>query len=117
MIYTNEAGEVSNGILDWDAVTTRTDGTAFTEAEYKNYELGTSDPDNPSDDFVPFVGIPAAYNVSEWPLDDLGFTTPGRKEIALRVVGNEGPPSGWSEPLVFIAALAPPSAPTGLRLL
>ena len=115
MIYLNEAGEARN-VLTWTPVTTRTDGTAFTEAEYKNYELGTSDPDDPTDDFVPFVSVPAGWGVSEWPLDDLGFTTVGRKEIALRVVGKEGSPSGWSEPLVFTAALAPPSAPTGLAL-
>lgn len=114
MIYERNGEVVTR--LRWDAPTTRTDGALYDAAQHAGYELGVSDPANPDDGFRSWVSVPAAYDVTEWPLDQLNITEPGQYEVALRTVDAGGLTSDWSTPLVYAARLAAPNAPTGLSV-
>lgn len=114
MIFTRN-GEVATH-LNWSAPTTRTDGSAYGDADHAGYELGISDPGNPADGFSPWVSVPAAYAVTTWPLDELNMYEPGDYEIALRTVDKQGGTSEWSSPLTFAARLAAPNPPAGLSV-
>lgn len=111
MIFYKDGVQASS--LSWDAPTTRTDGTAYGAESHAGYELGV----NRNGEFTPWVSVPAAYDVTSWPLDELNISTPGTYEVALRTVDTGGLTSAWSNPLVFTAQLALPNPPTNLTIL
>lgn len=102
--------------IRWTAPTTREDGSAYAASTHRGYVLGVSDPGNPNDGIRAHVSVPAAYDVSEWPLDQLNITEPGDYEAALATVDSDGQQGAWSSPFAFEARLAPPSPPTGLTV-
>lgn len=110
-----------NGVIatkiQWVAPTSRVDGSAYSAAQHAGYELGVSDPANTTEGFAPFVSVPAAYNATEWPLDNLNIGEPDTYEVALRTVDTSGLTSAWSSPIVFTAEIASPNAPTGFDVL
>jgi len=115
MIFTKDGNTAVS--FKWVAPTKRTDGTAYGTADHAGYELGVSDPANSTDGFSPFVNVPAAYDITEWPLANLGIAEEGTYEVALRTVDKGGRTSKWSSPLVFDVGLANPNEPTGFGVL
>lgn len=115
MIFTDKNGNEAT-TLNWIAPTERTDGTRYGATDHQGYELGVSDPAVENDGFVSFVSVPAKYEISKWPLDQLNMLSEGLYEVALRTVDSRGRVSPWSSPLSFSAGLAVPSAPTGLSV-
>lgn len=98
--------------LRWVAPTTRADETSYGASSHAGYELGV----NRNGAFTAWVSVPAAYDTTAWPLNELNITEPGEYEIALRTVDTGGLTSAWSSPLVFTAQLAQPNPPTNLSL-
>jgi len=99
--------------LQWDAPTARTDGTPYGAADHAGYVLGIADA-TVTGGFREHVSVPAAYDVTEWPLDQLNITDPGIYMISLATVDVNGLRSAWADPFSFTASYAPPSPPTGL---
>lgn len=116
MIFTKADG-TSVTELAWVPPTTRADGSSYGTADHAGYELGTSDPLNATDGFTAWVSVPATYDITTWPLDQLNMNTEGDYEVGLRVIDTKGRQSVWSNPALFTAALANPDAPTGLNVL
>ncbi len=103
--------------IQWTAPTVREDGSTYSAAQHAGYELGVSDPANPTDGFAPFVSVPAAYNVTEWLLNNLNIGESDTYEVALRTVDTDGLTSAWSNSMVFTAENARPNAPDGFNVL
>lgn len=109
MIYRNAMGDVATQI-SWTAPSEQADGTAYGDAEHAGYELGVIRDEG----ITPHVSVPAAYAVTDWPLDQLELDTEGQHEVALRTVDTDGRTSAWSASVLFTSELAGPNAPTGL---
>lgn len=107
-----ETGGRAATILSWSPPTTRTDGSVYDAPQHAGYELGV----NSGGTFESRVSVPAAFGVTTWALDDLNITAAGDYEVALRAVDTAGNASAWSNPTVFTARLAPPSAPTNFTI-
>jgi len=97
--------------INWTAPTARTDGDAYGAADHAGYELGISDG---AGGYSPWVSVPAAYDVTSWPLNQLNLSTEGDHEVVLRTIDNGGRQSAWSTGVVFTVSLASPNAPTGV---
>lgn len=113
MLYTRNG--IAATSVSWDAPTSRTDGTLYDASQHAGYELGMSDPAAAVGEFQPWVSVPAAYDVTDWPLNELNITAPGTYELALRTVDRGGLVSPWSNAIVITAEYAPPNAPTGFN--
>jgi hypothetical protein len=102
--------------LSWAAPTEHMDGTAYTDEEHLGYELGRVAPDK---DFQmeAFVSIPAALDVTEWPLAELGIEQPGKLTVALRTVMKDGTVSNWSNSADFeVVPYKIPLSPSSLTV-
>jgi len=112
MQFFKDGNPVTN--IDWTPPSTRSDGTPYVDTDHKGYELGLSNPNDPTDGFVPHISFPTSLGATSWPYDQLNITAEGDYEAALRTVDNGDRVSVWSNPILFTVSLAPPNPPTGL---
>jgi len=85
MIYKRNNIEVTE--ISWIAPTEREDATPYTAAEHAGYELGVS---VNGGGYTPWVDVPAAYDVTSWPLNELNLDDEGIYEIAMRTLDING---------------------------
>jgi hypothetical protein len=111
MIYLKEGVPVTD--LHWAAPTSRTDGSAYGTSDHKGYELGVEDING---NISPWVGVPAAYEITSWPLSQLNMDEEGIHAVALRTVDSGDRVSEWSASVTFVAEVAPPKSPTGMAI-
>jgi hypothetical protein len=111
MIFKKNGVEATK--IQWVAPTEREDGSAYGATEHAGYELGTTDDLGV---IHPWVSVPAAYDITEWPLDQLNISAEGEHTVALRTVDTGGRVSEWSAPVVFTVETAKPNAPTGFAV-
>jgi hypothetical protein len=111
MIFTKDGVERTS--ISWVAPTQRVDGTAYGASDHAGYELGVADV---TGNIQPWVSVPAGYDVTEWPLNELNINDEGAHTIALRTVDAGGRVSSWSTALVFTARVAAPNAPAAFAL-
>ena len=108
MIYFKDG--VQKTQIEWVAPTKRTDGSAYGDADHAGYELGVGS----NGAYEPWVAVPAAYNITSWPVGQLNLNDEGDYEVVLRTVDKGRRVSAWSAPANFTVTLADPQAPAGL---
>jgi hypothetical protein len=108
MIYYKNGVAVNS--IQWAPPTTRTDGSAYGADDHAGYELGVGN----DGIYEPWVSVPASYDITEWPVDQLNMNDEGDYQIVLRTVDTGGRVSEWSAPVNFTVTLADPNPPTGL---
>lgn len=84
--------------INWIAPSEYVDGSAYGSSDHAGYELGVVRVDGQPP--VGHISVPAAYEITSWPLGELNLGY-GETRIALRTVARNGLTSMWSDSIVI----------------
>lgn len=102
------------GTLSWTDTTSYTDGTPFTAADFKAYELGVADTALGS--VTPLLVLPVNLGVGTAPIPDSIKSVVGRSQfLALRTIDVKDQASEWSG-RVEVRYTGVPLAPSALAV-
>lgn len=102
------------GTLSWTDTAAYTDGTPFTAANFKAYELGVSDTANGA--VTPLLVLPVNFGVGTAPMPDAIKGVVGRSQfLALRTIDVRDQTSAWSG-RVEVRYTGVPLAPSALAV-
>jgi hypothetical protein len=93
MFYKNDVRATQ---ISWTPPTEYTDGSAYGSSDHAGYELGVLR----DGQIQPHISVPATYDVTSWPLNELNLVEYGDHEIALRTVTQNSIVSAWSTTIV-----------------